>query len=200
MLAGFVVVAIQAAVGIASSLALILSGGLSAAFEQNPGLPPGFPAEGFVRGLEISTLVFAVLGPFMTWVLVSLTMQLVTRFFGGTGPLSAMFAVVGVAGIVSLIGSLLTTPVSVAQLSVDPTSTLATVLSLLGSALGLAFFLWYAALVVVGARFARNIGYGEATGSCAISCAGCLGLIIIVGVVIGVGFAFLIAPSLAPPQ
>ena len=41
-------------------------------------------------------LVLSVLAPFVWWIAVSLAMQLVTRFFGGEGPLSAMLAVVGV--------------------------------------------------------------------------------------------------------
>ncbi|MDP8939047.1 MAG: hypothetical protein M3N10_01905 [Actinomycetota bacterium] len=51
-------------------------------------------------------------------------------------------------------------------------------LGLLSVLLSLAFLIWFVALVVIGAAQARNIGYGESTGSCAISCAGCLGLII----------------------
>ncbi|HZY66596.1 MAG TPA: hypothetical protein VFE21_12080 [Rubrobacteraceae bacterium] len=51
-------------------------------------------------------------------------------------------------------------------------------LGLLSALLSLAFLIWFVALVVIGTAQARNIGYGESTGSCAISCAGCLGLII----------------------
>jgi hypothetical protein len=41
---------------------------------------------------------------------------------------------------------------------------------------------------VIGAALARRIGYGEAAGSCAVSCVGCLGLIILVAVVlVGIG-------------
>ncbi len=61
---------------------------------------------------------------------------------------------------------------------------MATIIGLLSGLLGLAFLLWFAALVVIGASFARRVGYGQATGSCAISCAGCAGLILIVIVVI----------------
>jgi hypothetical protein len=41
---------------------------------------------------------------------------------------------------------------------------------------------------VIGAAFARRIGYGEAAGSCA----GCAGLILIVGVFFGVLVAVLL--------
>jgi hypothetical protein len=43
-------------------------------------------------------------------------------------------------------------------------------------------------LVVIGAALARRIAYGEAAGSCAVSCAGLLGLIILIAVVlVGIG-------------
>jgi hypothetical protein len=54
----------------------------------------------------------------------------------------------------------------------------AQVAGLLGGLLTGAFLLWYVVLVVIGASQARNIGYGESAGSCAVSCAGCLGLVI----------------------
>ena len=54
----------------------------------------------------------------------------------------------------------------------------------MGGLIGLAAFLWFAALVVIGAALARRVGYGESAGSCAISCAGCLGLIIVLAVAI----------------
>ena len=62
------------------------------------------------------------------------------------------------------------------------------VAGLSGGLLSLATFVWSAVLVVIGAALARRIGYGESAGSCAVSCAGCLGLIILVAVVLaGIG-------------
>lgn len=58
------------------------------------------------------------------------------------------------------------------------------VLGILGGPVGLAAFLRFAVLVVVGVGPARRVGYGESAGSCAISCAGCLGLIIVLAVAI----------------
>jgi hypothetical protein len=46
-------------------------------------------------------------------------------------------------------------------------------------------------LVVIGAAFARRVGYGESAGSCAISCSGCIGLIILVFVIIVAVFVLL---------
>ena len=59
-----------------------------------------------MRGTEVATLVLSVLAPFVLWISVSLKMQLVTRFFGGEGP---MMAVVGVAGVPLALGDLFKT-------------------------------------------------------------------------------------------
>lgn len=68
-------------------------------------------------------------------------------------------------------------------------------LGLLSGLLGLAFLLWHAALVVIGAAFARRVGYGQSAGSCAISCAGCVGLILIVVVAIIVLVAVIVGAA-----
>jgi hypothetical protein len=58
----------------------------------------------------------------------------------------------------------------------------------LGGLVALASLVWHAVLVVIGAALVRGIGYGESAGSCAVSCAGCLALIILVAVVlVGIG-------------
>ena len=156
VLAGFVVTAVYAALSLATAAASVFAGVTRAQFAGQPappGLPPG-ALESLVRATEVATLVLSVLTPFVWWVAVSLVMQLVTRFFNGEGPLSAMMAVVGVAGAPLALGTLV----------------------------------WHVVLVVVGAALARRIGYGESAGSCAVSCAGCLALIILVAVVlVGIG-------------
>lgn len=51
-------------------------------------------------------LVLSVLTLFVWWIAISVVMQLVTGFFNGEGPLSAMLAVVGVAGSPLVLGAL----------------------------------------------------------------------------------------------
>jgi membrane protein DedA with SNARE-associated domain len=51
----------------------------------------------------------------------------------------------------------------------------------------LGFSMWYVVLVVIGAAFARDIGYGESAGSCALSCVGLVVLIIVVVIAAAVG-------------
>lgn len=189
-LAGFLVVAAGAAIGLTTSAIFIFTGLLQSQFEEffeaSQGQFPEAFRENFVAFTGISSLVFSVLWPFALWAIVTLVMQLVTRFFGGEGPLSAMFAVVGVAYMPFVISALISAPLQALQVALGPTSTAAQILGLLGSLLSIAFLIWFVVLVVIGAALARNISYGESTGSCAISCAGCLGLIIGVVVVLGV--------------
>lgn len=185
VLAGFLVVAANAALGLIGSTALFLSGAYETQIEDqlrapDTGLPPGF-AEDMSRVAEVfapATIVFSVLSPFVYWLVVSLVMQLVTRFFDGEGPLAAMFAVVGVSQLVFVLSSLVSFPLTLLQSALGSGSGAAQIVGLLGSLLSIAFLLWYVVLVVIGAAKARNISYGESTGSCAISCAGCLGLVI----------------------
>ena len=185
MLLGFGAVSLYAALGLISG-AIAVFGGLTQAQFQPPGtqpLPPGF--EDFLDYVGVFSLVSAVLYPFVLWLLVSGLMQLVTRFFGGTGPFSGMLAVVGVAQVPFVISAALYIPIAGLQILLgpsDPTgeAQVAAVLGLLSGLLGLAFLLWHATLVVIGAASARRVGYGQSAGSCAISCASCAGLILIV--------------------
>ncbi len=190
VLAGFLVVAAGAALSLIVSATFIFTGLLQTQFETffeaTEGQIPPELRENFVALTGVSSVVLAVVWPFVIWAGISLLMQLVTRFFGGEGPLSAMFAVVGVAYLPYVVSTLVSAPLQVIQVSLDPTGAAASILGLLGSLLSLAFFAWFVVLVVIGASLARNIGYGESTGSCAISCAGCLGLIIGVVVLLGV--------------
>lgn len=64
--------------------------------------------------------MISVLWPFVLWVVVSLVMQLVTRFFGGEGPLSAMFAAVGVAYLPYVLSTLVSAPVQAVQVTLTP--------------------------------------------------------------------------------
>ena len=196
VLLGFGVVALYAAVGLVGSVLAVffffpqMLPGLGAAAR----LPPGF--EDLLPFIEVFSLIYSVAYPFVSWLLVSGLMHLVTRFFGGTGPFSGMLAVVGVAQVPLVISALIAIPITVLQTVLLPEgmasgnpSTIAPATNAIGwlsSLLGLGFLIWHAALVVIGAAFARRVGYGESAGSCAISCGGCLGLILILGVVFGV--------------
>lgn len=189
VLPGFVVVAAYAALALVGSVINYFA--FADLFGQaqsglGPGaLPPGF--EVFISSIFVAGMVWSVVSPFLLWLLVSGLMQFVTRFFGGTGPFSGMLAVVGVAQMPLLVGALVQLPIAVLQILLlpetsDPTAGANPALSavgLLSSAISLAAFLWFAVLVVVGAAFARRVGYGESAGSCAISCAGVVGLIIL---------------------
>lgn len=185
-LAGFLVVATLAALGtIGGTISLLTGAGNVVNPENFPQLPPEFFA-GASDGAftTVFTLISTVLSPFVTWVAISLVLQLVTRLFGGTGPLSAMFAVVGVAQMPSVVSSLIGLPITALIAVIGPTGTLPVALVGISSLIGLVAFIWSVVLIVIGAAQARNIGYGESTGSCAISCAGCLGLIIVGGAVL----------------
>ena len=177
---------------------------------QGAELPPEF--EEFFPAFFVFGLVFSVVWPFVSWLLISGLMQLITRFFGGSGPFSGMLAGVGVAHVPYLIERLIQLPLAGLQIllvpdpatAADPTTgggLAATLLGLLGFLLWLAALVWFVILVVIGAAFARRVGYGESAGSCAISCVGIVGLILTVGVVLAVVVAALVgAVSAAGPS
>lgn len=200
VLLGFGVVALYAALGLIGG-AIAVFGGLTQAQFQQPGaqpLPPGF--EDFLTYFGAVSLILAVIQPFVLWLLVSGLMQLVTRFFGGVGPFSAMLAVVGVAQVPLVLSAALYIPITGLQVVLGPPdpaegAPIATVLGLLSGLLGLAFLLWHVALVVIGAASARRVGYGQSAGSCAISCAGCVGLILIVVLVFAVVVAVIVGAA-----
>ena len=202
VLLGFGVVAIYAALQLIVAVIDVLGGVTASSFtpENFPGLPPGM-VEDFSQSTGVTTLLTAVLSPFIGWAVVSLLMQLVTRFFGGTGPLSGMFAVVGVAAAPLVILAVIKIPVTGIQAAAGPDSSATAILDLLLILLTIAAYAWNVALVVIGAAFARRVGYGQSAGSCAISCAGVLGLIILVALVIGalIFAAFGAATSSAVP-
>ena len=190
VLAGFIVTAVYAALSLVAGAVSVLGGVTRAQFEGQP-TPPGLPPDlldNIVVATEAATLVLAALTPFFWWIAVSLVMQLATRFFGGSGPLSAMLAAVGVAGVPLALGALVQALATGLQVVLGVDSTAGVTIGILGGLLGLAALVWHAVLVVIGAALARRIGYGESAGSCAVSCVGCLGLIILVAVVlVGIG-------------
>jgi hypothetical protein len=199
VLLGFGVVALYAALGLIGGAIAVFGGLTQAQFETGEAqpLPPGL--EDLLAYVGVFSLVSAVIQPFVLWLLVSGLMQLVTRFFGGTGPFSAMLAVVGVAQVPLVISAAIYLPITGLQIVLGPAdqseTSVATVLGLLSGLLGLAFLLWHVALVVIGAAFARRVGYGESAGSCAISCAGCIGLILIVVLVFVVLVAVIVGAA-----
>lgn len=183
VLVGFAVTALYAALSLVAS-ALALFGGLAEAQLGASGAPLPPEVRDLLVPFSIVALFFAAVWPFVFWLLVSGLMQLVTRFFGGTGPFSATLAVVGVAGVPFVIYAALQIPITGLQTVLGPENAAAAVLGLLVSLLGLAALAWFAALVVLGTALARRISYGESAGSCAISCAGCAGLILGAGLLI----------------
>jgi hypothetical protein len=86
-------------------------------------------------------------------------------------------------------------PVTGLQAAVGPESTVSAILDLLLLFIVLAAYAWNVALVIIGAAFARRIGYAQSAGSCAISCAGCSALILIGVVVLGILVAVLLEAS-----
>lgn len=198
-LPGILVVALYAALSLAVSAAFVLGGATRRSVEQQsaqPGLPPG-SEETLVRVAEVGTPVLAALSPVVIWLVVSLLMQLATRFFGGAGPLSSMLGVVGVAQALLLVGGVLGAVLSGLQLLAGAGTPVGAALDYLVFLVGLAFSLWYVVLVVIGAALARNIGYGESAGSCALSCVG-LGVLIIVVVIAAAIGIFAVVNAAAP--
>jgi hypothetical protein len=199
VLLGFGVVALYAALGLIGGAIAVFGGLTQAQFETGQAQPlaPGF--EDLLAYIGVFSLVSAVIQPFVLWLLVSGLMQLVTRFFGGTGPFSAMLAVVGVAQVPLVLSAALYIPITGLQVMLGPPdqsgASVATVLGLLSALLGLAFLLWHVALVVIGAASARGVGYSQSAGSFAISCAGCVGLILIVVVVFTVLVAVIVGAA-----
>jgi hypothetical protein len=212
VLLGFGVTALYAAlsiVGGAISFLFLFSEEQGPFGPTAPELPPEF--ENLFAFSAAFGLVFALVLPFVYWLLVSGLMQLITRFFGGTGPFSGMLAVVGIAQVPFIVSYLVQLPISILQFALLPDdfgtvnsataenpalgSPVATLVTLLSSAISLAGLMWFVILVVIGAAFARRVGYGESAGSCAISCAGIVGLILVVGVVLAVAVAVIIGAA-----
>jgi hypothetical protein len=88
-------------------------------------------------------------------------MQLTTGFFGGGGPLKAMFAVVGVAMVPLAISGFFGILLSATQAALGFDTAAAGAVQLLSIVLGLSFWIWCVVLVVIGASKARGVGYGR---------------------------------------
>jgi hypothetical protein len=190
VLLGFAVTALYAALSIIGAGLGIFTLTQTQFQLEGQDLPPEF-FESFLGLIGAFAVVWAVVSPFILWLLVSGLMQLVTYFFGGIGPFSRMLAVVGVAQAPLVIASVLQIPVTGLQSMLGFENLTATAAGWVSGLLSLTAFLWFMVLVVIGAAFARRVGYGESAGSCAISCVGCLGLIILVFAVIVAVFVLL---------
>jgi Yip1 domain len=193
VLLGLGVVTFLAILGLIISVVDILGGVTTSQFTSwnIPDLPPSF-YESANSILPVALLINAVVSPFVWWLVIALLLQLVTRFFGGVGPLSGMLAVVGIAYVPVIIVAVLQIPVTGLQAVLGPGSSGATIIGTLLGLLSFAATIWHAALVIIGAAFARRVGYDASAGSCAISCAGCVGLILILVVVFAVLVAFVV--------
>ncbi len=196
MLAGAIVTLIYAFLSLVGAVIAVLGGITDEQFRQ-PGtnLPPG-TLENFILATEIGTILAAAFSPFLLWAIVSLLMQLTTGFFGGSGPLKAMFAVVGVAWVPLAISGFFGILLSATQAALGFDTTAAGAVQLLSIVLGLGFWIWSVVLVVIGSAKARGVGYGQSSGSCAISCAGCATLIIVVGMVLGIVVSAVVGASM----
>jgi hypothetical protein len=180
VVAGFGIVALWAAFSLLTAGVTVFFGDIDRQLRPQdfPELPPEL-FEGVALGTRILIPASAVLWPFVWWAAISLVMQLATRIFGGSGPLSGMFAAVGAACVPLALGAIVQLPIAILQVSLGFESPAGTVLGLLGNLILLAIYLWHIALVVIGARFARQVSYGESGGACALSCVGCGGLILL---------------------
>ena len=212
MLAAFIVTALYAALGLAGSIVAVLGGVTRAQFDgQPPGLPPG-TIENLRAATEVGIIVSSVLTPFLVWIAISLSMQFVTRFFGGArvgtsetnavsasdGSLAATLAAVGISGTPLVISSAIGLVLTGLRVALGAQSTAGIVLGYVAGLLGLAALVWYVILVVIRAAQTRNLDYAESAGLCAVSCIGCAGLIILVVIVVGLGAALLIGPAISP--
>lgn len=196
VLLGFIVTVLYAVLSLIGGVIDALGGLTANQFSPRnfPGLPPEF-YESAPEVVSVALLIFAVVGAFVWWLLVSALMQLVTSFFGGAGPFSAMLAVVGVASVPFVIQAALQILLTGSQAALGPESGATSVIGALNSLAGLAFLVWHVVLVVIGASFARRVGYGQSAGSCAISCAGLVGLILIVAIVVAILVALLVGAA-----
>jgi hypothetical protein len=190
VLLGFAVTALYAALSIIGAGLGVFTLLQAPSQLEGQNLPPEF-FERFLSLIGALAVVWAVVSPFLFWLLVSGLMHLVTNLFSGTGPFSRMLAVVGVAQAPLVIASAMQIPITGLQILLVLENPAATAAGWLSGLLNLAAFLWFIVLVVIGAAFARRVGYGESAGSCAISCSGCIGLIILVFVIIVAVFVLL---------
>ena len=182
---GFGVVLAWALVSLVSAVILVFTGlDVGQISSGIQGLPEG-AVEGLVTVTQITVPILSALYPFVWWAIISLVMHLVTRFFGGSGPLSGTFAVVGLACVPFVISSLVSIPVTGLQAVAGPQSAVSGIFGAINFLVGIVAFGWHIVLVIVGASFARRVGYGQSSGSCAISCVGLAGLLIAISIAVG---------------
>lgn len=200
-LPGFVTVAAWVVVSLLSAGLTLLLGGLASTEELLESLPPEAVPDEIEEGSVESLLVGAqavgiglqALWPLLYWAVLALVMHLITRLFGGSGPLPGMFGAMGVACVPFVLSGLLWLPITGAQAALatggEP-GAVGVALGALGTLITLAALVWHVVLAVVGAAAARQISYGNSAGSCAISCAVAVGapllLLILVGVLLAV--------------
>ena len=183
---GFGVVLVWALVSLVSAVILVFTGiDVGQISSGVQGLPQE-AVEGAVTTAQVGVPIISALYPFVWWAVVALVMHLVTRFFGGSGPLSGTFAVVGLACVPFVISSLVSVLVTGLQAVAGVQSAVSGVLGAIDLLVIIGALGWHVVLVVIGASFARRVGYGQSSGSCAISCVGLAGLVIGLLVVLGV--------------
>lgn len=194
--AGFAVVALWASLGLLGAALTVFFTPLDQQLNPQdfPELPPEI-LDNIAVGTQIVVPLTAVLTPFIWWPVLSLLMQLATRFFGGSGSLGRMFTVIGVACVPFALLAAIQLPISGLQIALGFESAASATLGLLSNALSLAALGWHIALVIIGARFARQVSYGQSGGSCALSCVGCGGLAILVIAVLVAVFAAVIGAA-----
>ena len=152
VLPGFGAVAICTVLGLLNAIILVLGGVTRAQFEGSQFDFPQDALDSLVSASEIGTIVLSTISPFLTWIVVSLLIQLTTRFFGGSGSLFLMLAVVGVSFVPIALGAVLTEFTTAGQVLLGPGSAASIAIRYLGALLGFAFFFWQVALVVLGPR------------------------------------------------
>lgn len=201
-LPGFATVAAWVVVSLLSAGLTLLLGGLASTEDLLESLPPeAVPDEideGSVGNLLVGAQAVGIglqaLWPLLYWAVLALVMHLITRLFGGSGPLSGMFGAMGAACVPFVISGLLQLPITGARAALasggEPGAA-GVALGALGSLITLAALVWHVALAVVGAAAARQISYGSSAGSCAVSCAVVVGAPLLLLILLGVLFAVL---------
>ena len=175
VLLGFGVVALAALLSLVNALISIATGAAETTLndQQFRDLPPEVrqQVEDLTRGfVTVGGPVFSVLSPFLFWVLVSGLVWLAARMLGGRGPFSAMLAIVGVALVPTLVGSIVSIPITAMTGALGGGNTGAGVfasvgLGGIGLIVSLIVLVWEIALVIIGTRFAQNLdSYGRSGG------------------------------------
>lgn len=187
VLLGFATVALLAAVSLINSL-LQVATGVTANQLNSPqfqDMPPEM-REAIGTLSTVGSPIMSLISPFISWLLISGAVYLAARVLGGRGPFTAMLAVVGLAFLPSILSGLIGIPLGLITGSFSPGSAGGAGLvalfgvGVIGFLIGLAVFVWQIALIIIGTRFAQNLdSYGRSGGACALSCGGCLGILLL---------------------